>query len=59
MFLYDLRFCIWNTMWLFLQQYVYEVKCSWDTPSPKAAELATALQLRNNMLAYTEKLHAV
>ena len=32
-------------MWIFLQQYVYGVKCAWDNPSPKAAELATTLGL--------------
>jgi len=32
--------------WMFLQRTIYGIKSRWDVPSPKAAEVATALGLR-------------
>jgi len=32
-------------LWLFVQRYIYGLTCSWDIPSPKAAELATTLRM--------------
>lgn len=31
--------------WMFLQRFIYKIATRWDTPSPKAAEAATALGL--------------